>query len=354
VRKRGGSSPSRGTIPNSNSSGDLIAFHGRTVLFFDTFLIVIVKPIRRYYLNVMTKITRMPKANILAVDDYPANLIALEAVLNSEFNIITANSGAESISILESRKDIDVILMDLQMPKMDGYETARRIKKIKDCEDIPIIFVTAIYKEEAFIKKGYEAGGIDYFSKPFDPEILKMKVGIYASFRQKEEVLRTRERQILETEALLKTGRKLSAALESLSVGVLIADVKGRICQINKQVSHICEAAQPTDENSYGEMLRWWDASGPMIKEKNGPLYRAIHSGETSHNQPIHINCLGGLPKVILGSASPLLGLDGHIVGAVVVLQDVTESKKIEEDLEGRITKLVSASIQFEESISPA
>ena len=298
------------------------------------------------------KNSSLGKANILAVDDYPANLIALEAVLNSDFNIIPATSGAEAVAILELRKDINVILMDLQMPRMDGYEAARRIKKMPGCEDIPIIFITAIYKEEPFIKQGYEAGGIDYFSKPFDPEILKMKVGIYASFRQKEEVLRARERQILETEGLLAAGRKLSAALESLPVGVLIADVEGRICQINKHVSLICEASQPMDENSYGEILRWWESSGPMIKEKNGPLYRAIHNGEMSHNQSIHIRCLDGVEKVILGSASPLLGLDGHIVGAVVVIQDVTESKKIEEDLEGRIIKLVSAGVQFEESVN--
>jgi response regulator RpfG family c-di-GMP phosphodiesterase len=115
------------------------------------------------------------KANVLAVDDYQPNLVALEVALSANCKIIEASSGQHAIEILKSRQDIDVILMDVQMPDMDGYETASRIKSMPGCEDIPIIFITAVYKEEPYIRKGYEAGGIDYFSKPFDPEILKMK-----------------------------------------------------------------------------------------------------------------------------------------------------------------------------------
>ncbi len=122
------------------------------------------------------------KPNVLAVDDYEANLLALESVLSSECHLITASSGAAALEILKTQKNIDVILMDVQMPGMDGYETAIRAKKISGYEDIAIIFVTAIYKEDPFVKKGYASGGIDYFGKPFDPEILRMKVGSYASY----------------------------------------------------------------------------------------------------------------------------------------------------------------------------
>lgn len=299
----------------------------------------------------MNKQSPLPKSNILAVDDYPANLIALEAVLSSESHIIMANSGAEALAIIESGVSIDVILMDLQMPEMDGFEAARRIKKIKNYEDVPIIFITAVYKEDPFIKKGYEAGGIDYFSKPFDPEILKMKVGVYASFRQKAAILKERERHIRETEELLRVGRKLSAVLESLPVGVLIADVHGRICQMNEQVATICRTKEASDNDNYGEIIGWWDSGGSMIKNKEGILYRAIHQGETTHNQDFIIKSLEGSNKKISGSASPLLGLDGHIVGAVVVIQDMTESKKIEEALENQITKLVSAGAILEAEI---
>jgi CheY-like chemotaxis protein len=291
------------------------------------------------------------KTIVLAVDDYEPNLVALEVVLEGECEIIAALSGSEAIAILEKRQDIEVILMDVQMPIMDGYEASVHIKKMPNCEEIPIIFVTAIYKEDPFVKKGYAVGGIDYFSKPFDPDILRMKVGVYASFRQKAEILKTRERQIRETEELLKTGRKLSASLESLSVGVLISDVHGRICQMNEQVSRICKTVQSTDSDTYGVMLGWWDSDGKMLKEEDGPLFRAISKGETTHSQAMEIRCLDGSLKMIVGSASPLLGLDQHIVGAVVVIQDLTDSKKIEEDLELRISQLVSASVALDETI---
>ena len=137
--------------------------------------------------------TSQERLHILAVDDQPGNLIALEAVLSREYNLINANSGVEALTILKQRQDIAVILMDIQMPIMDGFDTATLAKKIEGYQDIPIIFITATYKEEPFVKRGYEVGGIDYFSKPFDPEILKLKVGIYASFGQKTALLKERE-----------------------------------------------------------------------------------------------------------------------------------------------------------------
>lgn len=297
------------------------------------------------------RVPQLRKANVLAVDDYPANIVALEAVIGSDFNLISATSGAEAIEMVKTRSDIDVILMDIQMPEMDGYETASEIKKIKAAEEIPIIFITAVYREDPFIKKGYQAGGVDYFSKPFDPEILKLKLSIYASVRQKTEILKEREKHLKETEELLSTGRKLATMLEGLPVGVLISDTEGRICQINNQVSRICDASAVTRTDSYREMLGWWDSTGKVIVDENAPLHRALGFGETSHNKRIQISCANREPKDVLCSASPLLGLDGHIVGAVVVLQDVSESSKIEKDLEARITRLVSVGVEIEESI---
>ena len=129
--------------------------------------------------------TSLRRANVLAVDDQPANLIALEAVLSPRFNVIRASSGEEALAILATRSDIDVILMDVQMPGLDGFEAALRVKQIPGCEDIPLAFVSAVYIDDPYVKLGYEAGGVDYFNKPLDPEILRMKVGIYASFHQK-------------------------------------------------------------------------------------------------------------------------------------------------------------------------
>jgi CheY-like chemotaxis protein len=294
----------------------------------------------------------MRKPNVLAVDDKRANLLALEAVLGSDYQVVFASSGAEAISLVEKRDDIDLILMDVQMPELDGFETAARIKQMKERQEIPIIFVTAIYTEDPWIRKGYEVGGIDYFSKPFDPEILKMKVAVYASFRRKADFLRERERHIRESEELLKVGRRLSTLLESLPVGVLIGDAEGRICQTTEEVARILNTADPSDADSYGELLGWWDSAGRMLKNQNGPLARALR-GEASHSERLEIRRFNGSLKTIVTSASPLRGLDGRIVGAVILMQDLTESRKIEEDLEQRVTKLVSIGVELEESAAP-
>jgi CheY-like chemotaxis protein len=289
------------------------------------------------------------RANVLIVDDRPANQLAVAAVLERDHDVVLAASGEEAIRLLKIRHDIDVILMDVQMPGMDGFEAAAAIKKLPECSDIPIIFVTAVYKEDPHVKRGYEAGGIDYFGKPFDPDILRMKIAIYSSYRMKSDLLKQRERHIRESEELIRVGRKLSSVLESLPVGVMIADVEGRICQITEEVSRILRSVEADDNDAYDKILGWWDANGKILKNEQGPLSRALRRGERSHSEAIRIQCLDGSVKTIVASASPLRRLDGDIVGAVVLLQDITESKKIEEALEERVTKLVALGVQLEE-----
>jgi len=292
----------------------------------------------------------LPKAKLLLVDDKRANLIALEAVLGGEYQLIFAESGEQALATLQSRSDIDLILMDVQMPGLDGFETAQLIKRIEACAGIPIIFVTAIFTEDPWIRKGYEVGGVDYFSKPFDPEILKLKVAVYASFRQKESFLRERELHIRESEELLRAGRKLSALLESLPVGVLIADADGRIGQTTEEVARILNtgAAAP---DSYGEVLGWWDSAGKALRE--GPLARALQRGETSKSERIEVRRFNGKPMTLVASASPLRCLDGRIVGAVILIQDLTATSEIEADLQSRVIRLVSLGIELEESAAP-
>jgi CheY-like chemotaxis protein len=297
-----------------------------------------------------TRGVAMKKPSILAVDDTPGNLIALDAVLERDFELIPASSGPRALEILEHRSDIVVILMDIQMPVMDGYETAKRIKKISGCHDIPIVFITAVYHEDPYVKRGYEVGGVDYFTKPFDPELLRLKMGIYSTFRQKAAVLREREQHIHETEELLKAGRKLSAVLESIPVGILIADIDGRFCQTNDEVSRICKATEAIKHDDYGEMIRWWTSGGDAIKGSDGPLALAL-AGISSHNDEVQIRCFDGSAKKILASASPLIGLGGKIVGAVIVIKDTSETKQIELELEHRIARLVSLGVELEQSM---
>ena len=289
------------------------------------------------------------KANVLVVDDKPSNLLALSALLEAEYNVVTAGSGPEALEVLGGREDIDIVLLDVQMPGMDGYQTAVRIREIDALRDLPIIFVTAVYVEDPHIRRGYEVGGMDYFTKPFDPEILKRKMAVYATFRMKADLLKERERRVRASEELLRVGRKLSAVLESLPVGVLIADADGVICQMTEEVSRILEAATPLQADEYGTIVGWWDESGRVLKE-SGPLSRAIQRGESSHSERVKIRCLDGKEKTVLASAAPLRHLDGRIAGAVVLVQDITETTQITEALEERVTRLVGVGVELEES----
>src|SRR5438093_8077135 len=96
---------------------------------------------------------RVGKPNVLVVDDKRANVLALEAVLGADYEVLFASSGEEAIALVGQRDDLDLILMDVQMPELDGFETATRIKQMKDRQEIPIIFVTAIYTEDPWIRK---------------------------------------------------------------------------------------------------------------------------------------------------------------------------------------------------------
>lgn len=285
------------------------------------------------------------------MDDQPNNLIALEAVLSGpDYNLITAQSGEEAIALMQARNDIALVLLDVQMPGMDGFEAAKRIKAIEQCRDIPIIFITAIYREDPFIRKGYEAGAIDYFSKPFDPEVLKMKVNLYCAFHQKAHLVRERERRLIETEELLKTGQKLSGVLETLPVGVLIADAEGRVCQVNEEVTRIWCFESQIAKDAYGQFLAWWDNEGQLLKSSESSLIHTLKTGESTRNELARIKCFDGSSKTVLNSASPLRNLEGEIVGAVMVIQDVTAHTEIQHDMQNKIHKLISLGMEFERS----
>jgi len=128
---------------------------------------------------------------ILIVDDNPNNLFTLESLLKGLDNceIIQASSGEQAlVSSLEH--SIDLILLDVQMPEMDGYETAKHLKMTARTRDIPIIFVTAIFKSEEFIEHGYEIGAIDYLTKPIDDNMLLNRIMLYRTLFEREKALK--------------------------------------------------------------------------------------------------------------------------------------------------------------------
>jgi CheY-like chemotaxis protein len=125
------------------------------------------------------------KAKILLVDDRPENLLALEAILSAlDQTLVRASSGEEALKALLT-DDFAVILLDVQMPGMDGFETAAHIKRRERTRDIPIIFLTAINHGPHHTFRGYAAGAVDYISKPFDPWVLRAKVSVFVDLYMK-------------------------------------------------------------------------------------------------------------------------------------------------------------------------
>src|ERR1700722_8125707 len=114
-------------------------------------------------------------ASILIVDDTPSNLMALAAVLQPlGVRVVEASSGAEAIARAE-REQFALVLLDVQMPGLDGFDVAKHLRQTEMARETPIIFLTAIHRDESYARKGYEIGGADYLMKPFDADILRAR-----------------------------------------------------------------------------------------------------------------------------------------------------------------------------------
>src|SRR5256885_1482317 len=147
------------------------------------------------------------RARILMVDDHPPNLLALEAILSPlGEELVGVTSGEDALrQLLEG--EFALILMDVQMPGMDGIETAAVIKQRARNRSTPIIFLTAIAKDPSFIFKGYSQGAVDYLLKPFDPEILRTKVSVFVDLWRKGELIQ-RQAAMLRAQELLELERR--------------------------------------------------------------------------------------------------------------------------------------------------
>ncbi len=134
--------------------------------------------------------------SILLVDDVPTNLMMLARILRSEeYTVETAASGAEALELM-GLGDFALVLLDIQMPDMDGYEVANRMRADEKLKDIPIIFITAINRSEENIFEGYSAGAVDYLFKPVNAFLLRCKVAIFCEMHRQRVQLRERYEEI--------------------------------------------------------------------------------------------------------------------------------------------------------------
>jgi len=152
---------------------------------------------------------------ILTVDDRPENLLALKAVLSGcAYEVVEAQSGLEALSLVKIH-DFAVILLDVQMPNMDGFETALRIRKESRSSATPIIFVTALHKTESYKNKGYGAGAVDYLFKPLNIDILKAKISVFVELQRKNEENLKQAELLKKAELREQENKLLKAAVDA-------------------------------------------------------------------------------------------------------------------------------------------
>jgi len=174
---------------------------------------------------------------VLIVDDHAHNLYTLRALIEKHLGatVLEATSGREAIDITLRETAIDLIVLDVQMPDMDGFQTATLLKLRKRTRDIPIIFLTAAFKSEEFQQRGYAVGAVDYLLKPIDDHLLINKIATYFRLIGKERALnRELERLVAERTAALEQARRyLENIITHMGEALLVLNPQGEIKSAN-------------------------------------------------------------------------------------------------------------------------
>jgi len=199
------------------------------------------------------------KPRILLVDDRTENLTALEAILSSlDHILVPVRSGDAALKALLTG-EFAVILLDVVMPGMDGFETAAHIKRRAKTRDIPIIFLTAASSEPDYAFRGYAAGAVDYIAKPFDPWVLRAKVSIFVELYIKNQQLRE-QAELLRTQLGTAPGLASGSVAAELEAGEpgdgaargaepLLSELSGRLAAVEDLVAvlsgHAASSSDP-------------------------------------------------------------------------------------------------------------
>jgi PAS domain S-box-containing protein len=185
---------------------------------------------------------------LLAVDDHEHNLFTLRTLLRKhmDIRILEATSGRAALEIAIKETNIDLIILDVQMPDMDGFQTASMLKIRKKTRDIPVIFLTAAFKTEEFQQKGYEVGAVDYLLKPIDDTQLINKISTYFRLIEKERELNKilEERVAARTAELAQTNQYLNNIIKYMGEALLVLNSDGKIKQANPAACKMLEYSE--------------------------------------------------------------------------------------------------------------
>ena len=257
---------------------------------------------------------------VLLVDDRPENLLTLRAVLEPlPCQLVTVTSGEEALKELLNG-DFALVLLDVQMPGMDGFETAELIKARERTRTLPIIFVTAISKERHHVFRGYDAGAVDYVFKPYDPAVLRSKVAV---FLELDSVSRARAR----AEATMR------AAFDHAPIGMARVDLDGRIAEANRSLGNLL-GCHPLDLRD--RLLE--DQIHPDDREEEARGRARLLSGAVpTFETELGLLCADGTVVPCCLSASVAGGADAGPEVVIVQVQDLSERRRAQAEREQRL-----------------
>jgi PAS domain S-box-containing protein len=275
---------------------------------------------------------QVASAGILLVDDHPANVVALEAILAPlGQELCAAGSGEEALRHL-LRRDFALILLDVQMAGLDGFQTANLIKQRPRSRHIPIIFITAVGRDAAHVFRGYSEGAVDYLVKPFDPDILRSKAQVFIDLHLKEEQIKAQERLLREHEraALERASEeRYRRLLDGLPQSIWAAGADGRVTFWNRagRNYHGHDAARASQESL-------WASLHP---DDRATVERAFAEGR-GRQEPFECQirlrrAADGSYRWHLARAVPEKGSDGALVGWIATATDIDDQKKAEQTL---------------------
>ena len=278
--------------------------------------------------------------SILIVDDHIENLIALAATLkNPEYEIVQASSADEALRFI-LRTSFAVILLDVMMPEMDGFELASLLQQREASRRTPIIFLTALAKDISFIYQGYRMGAVDYLPKPLEPEIVRAKVAVFVDLYRKTEQIKEqglrlqeverREREHQLQELKHKSEKSYRELAENVAHVVWTTDELGCPTYFN------CRWVEYTGLNS--ESFKSWDQQQAVFFPDDYPSFLQIWRQALVSQVAFECECRikRGSDETFrwyLWRAGPELGLDGKIIGWIGTCTDIDDHKKNEEKL---------------------
>ncbi|MFF7706374.1 EAL domain-containing protein [Pseudomonas sp. NPDC007930] len=258
---------------------------------------------------------------LLVVDDYPENLLSMRALLErQDWEVVTAASGVEALGML-LQHDVDLVLLDVQMPGMDGFEVARLMRGSQRTRLTPIIFLTANEQSQAAVLKGYANGAVDYLFKPFDPQILKPKVqALLEQQRNRKELQRlTRD---------LESARAFNASvLEHAAEGILVVDEVGNIRFANPAISRLLGAT--VDELESARLLDFIEKPA-VASWHESEFFRAYTLQDIHRVHDAVLRTYAGQSLPVSLSCAPLAGDKAM----VITLQDMSVVRNLHQQLE--------------------